>query len=151
MTIPLVSAPSSVIAFLVYMINIGLKVLWVGWCLARYTGALAWLQDSYPQCSESQLRQPHWFLDDSLISDVCLILEIPLPPCHLQLQISIHFHDNLAISHFLPHIWSWAQHSLLYSLSLLCPYVYLPLMRKYYFISPSLRFRLHDFDIPSCF
>jgi hypothetical protein len=37
--------PSSVPVFFVDRINLGLKVLWVGWCLYRSTGIPVWLQE----------------------------------------------------------------------------------------------------------
>jgi hypothetical protein len=45
LAIPTVSAPSPMPAFLVDRMVLGLKVLWVGWCLYHSTRVPAWLQE----------------------------------------------------------------------------------------------------------
>jgi hypothetical protein len=51
-----------------------------------------------PNVLSNKQDQPHWFLDASLISGLCLIIEIFSPADHYQLQISNNFHGHLAIS-----------------------------------------------------
>jgi hypothetical protein len=45
LSIPSVSTPSFLPAFLVDRINFVMKVLWVGWCLCCSTGVAAWLKE----------------------------------------------------------------------------------------------------------
>jgi hypothetical protein len=68
-----------------------------GSCLA--TSSL-WVP--YPQCCESQLRSPHWFLGTSPIPGLCLILEMLLSPHTISCRFPFIFIDIYPSLLFLP-------------------------------------------------